>query len=103
MGSLGGGAPGGAPAGDGAAQGEAQEAAPEVVEKDYFDIELTGFDPPKKLLLIKELRAILGTGIKETKEMVETAPNWIKKEVKKDEAKEIVEKLESLGGTLRMA
>jgi len=45
----------------------------------------------------------LGTGLKETKDMVESAPTWLKKEVKKEEAEALVEKIKSLGGEVRMA
>jgi len=73
------------------------------VEKSHYDLELTGFDAAKKVVLIKELRQILGTGLKETKDMVESAPTWLKKEVKKEEAEALVEKIKSLGGEVRMA
>ena len=46
---------------------------------------------------------MFGLGLKEAKEMVEGAPVWIKKEVAKAEAEEIIEKLKSVGGELRMA
>ncbi len=41
------------------------------VEKSHYDIELVKFDPAKKIAFVKELRSILGTGLKETKDMVE--------------------------------
>ena len=46
---------------------------------------------------------MLGLGLKEAKEMVESAPVWIKKEVKKEDADKLVEKLKELGGELRLA
>lgn len=46
---------------------------------------------------------MFGLGLKEAKEMVEGAPVWIKKEVKKEEADKIVEKIKELGGECRLA
>ncbi len=78
-----------------------QEEAPKV--KSHYDIELTKFDAAKKITLIKELRAILGLGLKEAKELVEGAPVWIKKEVLKDDAEALAAKLKELGGECRLA
>jgi large subunit ribosomal protein L7/L12 len=63
---------------------------------------LTKFDPAKKIGLIKEVRALLNLGLKEAKDMVEGVPVWIKKEVKKEDADKLVEKLVSNGGECRM-
>ena len=46
---------------------------------------------------------MLGLGLKEAKEMVEGAPVWIKKEVKKEDADKMVEKIKELGGECRLA
>mmetsp|Transcript_30132 Transcript_30132/g.21872 ORF Transcript_30132/g.21872 Transcript_30132/m.21872 type:complete len:141 (+) Transcript_30132:410-832(+) len=87
--------------------GQAAEAAPaeeeKKVEKTHFDIELSKFDAATKIKLIKEVRGMFGLGLKEAKEMVEGAPVWLKKEVKKDEAEEIAEKLKAVGGEIRLA
>ena len=64
---------------------------------------MTKFDAGKKIALIKEVRAILNLGLKEAKELVEGAPVWLKKEVKKEEAEKLVEKLKELGAELRLA
>ena len=88
------------------AQGEAPaEAAPEeeAKEKTHFDIELSKFDPAGKIKVIKEIRAIFGLGLKEAKETVEGAPVWLKKEVAKEEAEALKEKLESVGAEIRLA
>jgi len=45
----------------------------------------------------------LGLGLKEAKECVETSPTWLKKELAKEEAEEMKEKLEKLGATIRLA
>lgn len=107
MGMMGFGAGGGAPAGGAAAPTEeAAAAAPKEevkAEKSHYDIELSKFDATKKIALIKEIRGILGLGLKEAKEMVEGAPVWLKKEVKKEEADQLVEKLKEFGAECRLA
>jgi len=99
MGGMGGG--GGAPA-----QAAAAEEAPveeEAKEKTHYDVELSEFDPATKIKLIKEVRAVLGLGLKEAKETVESAPTWLMKELIKEDAEALKEKLESLGGKVRLA
>ena len=105
MGMMGGGG-GGAPAAGGAAGGEeTQEAAKEEVpkEKTHYDVELTAFDAASKIKIIKEVRAMLGLGLKEAKEVVESVPSWLKKDLLKEDAEALKEKLEGLGGTVRLA
>ena len=72
-------------------------------DKTHYDIELTKFEPAKKIALIKEVRAFLGLGLKEAKDMVEAAPVWIKKEMKKEDAEKLAEKLKTFGGVCRLA
>ena len=88
---------------------EAGAALPEEIrnnmgqeEKEFFDIKLTGFDAKAKIKVIKEARALTGLGLKEAKELVEGAPSVLKKEVKKDEAEEILKKLVELGATAEL-
>ena len=103
MGSMGGGmAAGGASAGGAAAKPKVEEVVIEK-EKTHYDVELTSFEAATKVKLIKELRAALGLGLKESKEMVESAPCWIKKEFLKADADDLKEKLEGLGGKVRLA
>ena len=104
MGQMGGGMGGGGGAAQGGAAEEAapvEEEAPK--EKTHYDIELTKFDPAGKIKVIKEVRAMFGLGLKEAKEMVEGAPVWLKKEVAKEEAEALVEKLGAIGGECRLA
>jgi len=44
------------------------------VEKTHFDVELSKFDTASKIKVIKEIRAILGLGLKEAKDLVEASP-----------------------------
>jgi len=80
-----------------------EQKAPEVKEKSHYDIELTKFDAAKKINLIKEVRGLLNLGLKEAKDMVEGAPCWLKKEVAKEEAEKLAEKLKELGAECRLA
>jgi len=52
---------------------EAKKVEPKA-EKTHFDIELTKFDAAAKIKVIKEVRAMMGLGLKEAKELVESAP-----------------------------
>jgi large subunit ribosomal protein L7/L12 len=83
-----------APVAVAAAGGGAAEAA---VEKDEFDVVLLSAGD-KKIQVIKEVRAITSLGLKEAKELVESAPKAIKEGVAKDEAAKIKEKIEAAGG-----
>merc|ERR1719310_2044147 len=99
MGGMGGGG-GAAPAGGAPAEAEAEPEAEK--EKTHYDVELESFDAATKVKLIKEIRALLGLGLKEAKETVESSPTWIKKELIKDEAEAMKEKLEALGAKVRL-
>ncbi|MEM7494379.1 MAG: 50S ribosomal protein L7/L12, partial [Pseudomonadota bacterium] len=79
------------PAGGGDAGGAAAE------EKDEFDVILTD-GGAKKIGVIKVVREVVsGLGLKEAKEMVESAPKAIKEGVSKDEAEELKKKFEEAG------
>ena len=79
--------------------GEAGGAAAE--EKDTFTIVLADVGD-KKINVIKEVRTATGLGLKEAKELVESAPKDIKEDVPKDEANEIKEKLEAAGAKVEL-
>ena len=68
-----------------------------VEEKDEFDIILLS-QGDKKIQVIKEVRAITGLGLKEAKDLVESAPKAIKEAISKDEAEKIKAKIEEAGG-----
>jgi len=67
-------------------------------EQTEFDVILTSFGE-KKIQVIKAVREITGLGLKEAKAAVEAAPNAIKEAISKDEAGEIVKKLEDAGAS----
>jgi large subunit ribosomal protein L7/L12 len=77
------------------AGGAAAEAPAE--EKTEFDVILVSYGD-KKIQVIKEIRGITGLGLKEAKDLVESAPKPIKEGVTKDEANEIKKKIEGAGG-----
>ena len=84
-----------APAG---AAGDAGDAAAEQTE---FTVMLTAVGA-KKVNVIKEVRALTGKGLKETKDLVESAPVAIKEAVSKDESEEIKAKLEGAGASVEI-
>lgn len=86
--------------GGGAAPAAAAEEPKE--EKTQFDVKLASFDAKSKIKIIKEVRAITGLGLKEAKELVEGAPSVLKKDVKKDEADEIINKLKEVGAVVEL-
>ena len=83
-------AAGGAPAGEAAAE-----------EKDDFTIVLAAAGD-KKINVIKEVRTITGLGLKEAKDLVESAPKELKTGVSKDDANAFKEKLEAAGATVEL-
>ncbi len=70
-------------------------------EKTAFDVVLASFGE-KKIQVIKEVRAITGLGLKEAKELVESAPKAVKEGVTKEEADELKGKLEATGATVEI-
>ena len=76
-----------------AGAGEAQEAE----EQTEFDVQLTSFGD-KKIAVIKVVREVTSLGLKEAKDLVESAPVAVKEAVSKEEAEEVKGKLEEAGG-----
>ncbi|SUZ55968.1 uncharacterized protein METZ01_LOCUS8822 [marine metagenome] len=81
-----------APAGSG-------EAAAE--EKDEFDVVLTS-SGSSKINVIKVVRTLTSLGLKEAKELVDSAPKAIKEGVSKSEAEEVKTKLEEAGASVEL-
>ena len=82
-----------------AAAGGAGAAAAE--EKTEFDVELTGAGA-NKVKVIKVVREITGLGLKEAKEVVDSAPKVVKEAVSKEEAEDIQKKLEAEGAKVTL-
>ncbi|MAF91290.1 MAG: 50S ribosomal protein L7/L12 [Bdellovibrionota bacterium] len=70
-------------------------------EKTEFDVVLASAGS-SKINVIKEVRGLTGLGLKEAKELVESAPKAIKEGVAKDEAEKIKEALEKAGATVEL-
>jgi large subunit ribosomal protein L7/L12 len=85
-------AAGGAVAGDGAAA---------VEEKTAFDVVLTGAGA-QKIQVIKVVRAVTGLGLKEAKDLVDSAPQPVKEGVAQDEADTIKGQLEEAGASVEI-
>jgi large subunit ribosomal protein L7/L12 len=86
-----------APVAMAAMSGAAEGGAAPAEEKTEFTVVLKSFGE-KKIQVIKEVRAITGLGLKEAKDLVESAPGNVKEGVAKDEAEEIKKKIEAVGG-----
>jgi large subunit ribosomal protein L7/L12 len=76
-------------------------AAAEVEEKTEFDVVLTAIGD-KKINVIKAVREVTSLGLKEAKELVESAPAPVKEGVSKDEAEEIKKKFEEAGAQVEL-
>ncbi|OAK97077.1 ClpS-like protein [Phaeosphaeriaceae sp. SRC1lsM3a] len=98
-GFVAGGPAGAAPA---AAPVEEEEAAPAAQEKTLFNLKLEKFDAGAKPKIIKEIKAMLGLSLVDSKKFVESAPKMMKEGVPKEEAEKIVETLKALGATAVM-
>ena len=70
-------------------------------EQTEFDVVLSSFGE-KKVSVIKAVRAITSLGLKEAKDLVESAPAPIKEGVPKEEAEELKKQLEDAGGTVEV-
>ena len=84
-----------APAGGG------DDGGGDAEEKDEFDVILTDFGG-NKIAVIKEVRGLTGLGLKEAKELVESAPKPIQEGVSKAEAEEVQKKLEAAGAKVEL-
>lgn len=79
----------------------APAAGAPVEEKTEFDVILTSAGS-EKIKVIKEVRAITALGLKEAKELVESAPAPVKEGVSKDEAAAIKTQIEGAGGSVEI-
>ena len=79
----------------------AAEGAAAAEEQTEFDVMLNSFGSTK-VAVIKAVRAITGLGLKEAKDLVESAPAAVKEGIPKEEAEEIVKQLEEAGATAEL-
>lgn len=76
------------------------DAAP-AEEKDSFDVVLTAAGD-KKIQVIKEVRALTSLGLKEAKDLVESAPKPVLEKVAKEQAEKAKEQLEGAGASVEL-
>ena len=84
-----------------AAPAAAAEAAPEEEEQTEFDVVLTSFGSAK-VGVIKAVRAMTSLGLKEAKDLVESAPTPVREAISKDEAEEAKKQLEEAGASVEV-
>jgi large subunit ribosomal protein L7/L12 len=77
------------------------EAAPAEEEKDEFDVILTG-PGDKKIQVIKEVRTLTSLGLKEAKDLVDSAPKAVLEKVTKEEAEKAKAQLEAAGASVEL-
>ncbi len=77
------------------------EVAAEAEEKTEFTVVLKDVGS-KKIQVIKAVREVTSLGLKEAKELVDSAPSNVKEEIGKDEAESIKQKLEEQGATVEL-
>jgi large subunit ribosomal protein L7/L12 len=84
-----------------AAPAAAADAGAAAEEQTEFNVVLTSFGE-KKVAVIKAVRGITGLGLKEAKDMVESAPAPIKEGVDKAEAEDVKKQLEEAGASVEL-
>ena len=87
-----------AAAGGGVVMAAAPAAAEAVEEKTEFNLMLDEVPADKKIAVLKIVRALTGLGLKEAKELVESAPKQIQEGIAKDAAEEAKKQIEDAGG-----
>jgi large subunit ribosomal protein L7/L12 len=92
-----------AAAGGGVVMAAAPAAAEEVEEKTEFDVMLEEVPKDKKIAILKVVRGLTGLGLKEAKELVESAPKKVQEGVAKDAAEDAKKQIEEAGGKVSLA
>ncbi|KAK6432456.1 54S ribosomal protein L12, mitochondrial [Oleoguttula sp. CCFEE 5521] len=81
---------------------EPEEAAPKAAEKTLFNLKLESFEAAAKPKVIKEVKAMLGLSLVDSKKFVESAPKIMKEAVPKEEAEKMIETMKALGAVVKM-
>nr|YP_010338410.1 ribosomal protein L12 [Bangia atropurpurea]UNJ18360.1 ribosomal protein L12 [Bangia atropurpurea] len=74
--------------------------ASDIEEKTEFDVVLQEVPAPKKIAVLKVVRSLTGLGLKEAKDLVESAPKVLKEAASKDDAEAMKKQLEDAGATI---
>ncbi|KAF2497756.1 ClpS-like protein [Lophium mytilinum] len=85
-----------------AAPVEEEDAAPAVQEKTLFTLKLQSFDAGAKPKVIKEVKAMLGLSLVDSKKFVESAPKVMKEGVPKEESEKMMAAFKALGAVVVM-
>ena len=85
-------------AGGGGVVMAAAAATEEVEEKTEFNVMLDEVPAAKKIAVLKVVRSLTGLGLKEAKELVDSAPKLIQEGIAKDSAEESKKQIEEAGG-----
>ena len=80
----------------------AATAAEEVEEKTEFNVMLDEVPADKKIAILKVVRGLTGLGLKEAKEVVESAPKQIQEGISKDAAEDAKKQIEDAGGKVSL-
>lgn len=78
------------------------QSSAEIEEKTEFDVILKEVPAPKKIAILKVVRSLTGLGLKEAKDLVESAPKVLKEATSKDDSDEMKSKLEEAGATVEV-
>lgn len=76
----------------------AASAIEEVEEKTSFNLMLDEVPADKKIAILKVVRSLTGLGLKEAKDLVESAPKQVQADLSKDAAEEAKKQIEAVGG-----
>jgi large subunit ribosomal protein L7/L12 len=90
-----------APVGVAAAPAAGAAEAPVVEEQDEFDVVLTAAGD-KKIQVIKEVRSLTSLGLKEAKDLVDSAPKPVLEKASKEDAEKAKAQLEGAGATVEL-
>ena len=88
--------------GGGAVVMAAGAVAEDIEEKTEFNVMLDEVPADKKIAVLKVVRALTGLGLKEAKELVESAPKQVQGDVAKDAAEDAKKQLEAAGGKVSL-
>ena len=78
------------------------DAAEEVEEKTEFNVMLDEVPTAKKIAILKVVRTLTGLGLKEAKELVESAPEMVQEALGKDAAEDAKKQIEDAGGKVSL-
>jgi large subunit ribosomal protein L7/L12 len=88
--------------GGGMVMAVAPAAVEEVEEQTEFDVILKEVPADKKIAILKVVRSITGLGLKEAKELVESAPKSVREGITKEAAEDVKKQIEAVGGKVEL-